>query len=167
MSMTDKQKEKAARIPAIGVAGEQPCYMYNKTIIADAVGSDNLQNDEQLTLFEKLGVQYEEKDGIFYPLISAEEEQIDVGKYGYLWTEYMKLEYPQRYLSLKRFSRLREKAAEINEEAYKLLDNITDRYLQSHNPKNPTSTMEMWRIREQAKKIAEEMILAEIVNQFH
>lgn len=48
MSMTDKQKEKAARIPAIGVAGEQSSHMYNKTIIADAVGSDNLQNDEQL-----------------------------------------------------------------------------------------------------------------------
>ena len=46
MSMTDKQKEKAARIPAIGVAGEQPSHMYNKTIIADAVGSDNLQNDD-------------------------------------------------------------------------------------------------------------------------
>lgn len=44
MSMTDKRKEKAARIPAIGVAGEQPSHMYNKTIIADAVGSDNLQN---------------------------------------------------------------------------------------------------------------------------
>lgn len=44
MSMTDKQKEKAARIPAIGVAGEQPSHMYSKTIIADAVGSDNLQN---------------------------------------------------------------------------------------------------------------------------
>ena len=167
MSMTDKQKEMAARIPAIGVAGEQPSHMYNKTIIADAVGSDNLQNDEQLTLFEKLGIQYEEKAGIFYPLISAEEVQIDVGKYGYLWMEYMKLEYPQRYLSLNRYSRLREKAAEINEEAYKLLDNITDRYLQSHNPKNPTSTMEMWRIREQAKMIAEEIIFAEIVNQFH
>ena len=65
MSMTDKQKEKAARIPAIGVAGEQPFHMYNKTIIADAVGSDNLQNDEQLTLFEKLGVQYEEKEDVF------------------------------------------------------------------------------------------------------
>ncbi len=167
MSMTDKQKEKAARIPAIGVAGEQPSYMYNKTIIADAVGSDNLQNDEELTIVEKLGVQYEERDGIFYPLISAEEEQIDVGKYGYLWMEYMKLEYPQRYLSLKRCCRLREKEAEINEEAYKLLDNITDRYLQSHKPKNTTSTMEVWRIREQAKMMAEEIIFAEIVNQFH
>ena len=28
----------------LGVAGEQPSHMYNKTIIADAVGSDNLQN---------------------------------------------------------------------------------------------------------------------------
>ena len=167
MSMTDKQKEKVARIPTIGVVGEQRSHTYNKKVIADAVGFDNLQNDEQLTLFEKLGVQYEEKDGIFYPLISAEEEQIDVGKYGHLWMVYMKLEYPQRYLSLKRCCRLREKAAEINEEAYKLLDNITDRYLQSHNPKNPTSAMEMWRIREQAKMMAEEMILAEIVNQFH
>ena len=167
MSMSYKQKEQAACIPAIGVAGEQPSYMYNKTIIADAVGSDNLQNDEELTIVEKLGVQYEERDGIFYPLISADEEQIDVGKYGYLWMEYMKLEYPQRYLSLKRCCRLREKEAEINEEAYKLLDNITDRYLQSHKPKNTTSTMEVWRIREQAKMMAEEIIFAEIVNQFH
>ena len=47
MSMTDKRKEKAARIPAIGVAGEQPSHMYNKTIIADAVGSDNLQNGKR------------------------------------------------------------------------------------------------------------------------
>ena len=81
--------------------------------------------------------------------------------------EWMKWEDAERYWSVKRYSRLREKAAEINEEAYKLLDNITDRYLQSHKPKNPTSTMEMWRIREQAKMIAEEIIFAEIVNQFH
>ena len=42
MSMTDKQKEKAARIPAIGVAGEQPSYMCNKAIIAKENGSGNL-----------------------------------------------------------------------------------------------------------------------------
>lgn len=167
MSMMDKDKEKAARTPVIGVAGEQPSFMYNKTIIADSEESGNLQATEEETLFERIGGQYEERAGIFYPLISIEEENVDVGKYGYLWMEYMKLEYPQRYLSLKRCCRLREKAAEINEEAYKLLDNITDRYLQSHKPKNPTSTMEMWRIREQAKMMAEKIILAEIVNQFH
>ena len=35
------------------------------------------------TLFEKLGVKYIEKDGIFYPLITlgGEENSKDVGKY--------------------------------------------------------------------------------------
>ena len=42
MSMTDKQKEKVAHNPAIGVAGEQPSHMYNKTIIANENGSGNL-----------------------------------------------------------------------------------------------------------------------------
>ena len=35
--MMDKTKEKVAHTPAVGVAGEQPSYMYNNTIIADAV----------------------------------------------------------------------------------------------------------------------------------
>lgn len=42
MSMTDKQKEKATRIPAIGVAGEQPSHIYNRIIIAKENSSDNL-----------------------------------------------------------------------------------------------------------------------------
>ena len=42
------------------------------------------------TLFEKLGVKYIEKDGIFYPLITlgGEEKNIDVGKYGHMWIDY-------------------------------------------------------------------------------
>lgn len=36
------KKEKVAHNPAIGVAGEQPSYMCNKTIIAKENGSDNL-----------------------------------------------------------------------------------------------------------------------------
>lgn len=99
MSMMDKQKEKAARIPAIGVAGEQPSLMYNKTIIADAVDYGNLQTTEGVSMFEKMGGQYEERDGILYPLISMEEDHVDVGKYGLLWMEYMKSEYLQRLKS--------------------------------------------------------------------
>lgn len=43
------------------------------------------------TLFEKLGVKYIEKDGIFYPLITSggEENSTDVGKYGRMWMDYM------------------------------------------------------------------------------
>lgn len=133
--MMDKTKEKVAHTPAVGVVGEQPSYMYNNTIIADAVDYGNLQTTEGVSMFERMGGQYEERDGILYPLISMEEEHVDVGKYGLLWMEYMKSEYLQRYVSLKRCCRLREKASEVNEEAYRILDEITDKYLKG-NPEN-------------------------------
>ena len=63
------------------------------------------------TLFEKLGVKYIEKDGIFYPLITlgGEENSTDVGKYGRMWMDYIQKEYPQRYRSLVRFGELHDK----------------------------------------------------------
>ena len=72
------------------------------------------------TLFEKLGVKYIEKDGIFYPLITlgGEENSTDVGKYGRMWMDYIQKEYPQRYRSLVRFGELHDKATEVNEVAY-------------------------------------------------
>lgn len=164
--MMDKTKEKVAHTPAVGVAGEQSSYMYNNTIIADAVDYGNLQTTEGVSMFERMGGQHEERDGILYPLISMEEEHIDVGKYGLLWMEYMKSEYLQRYVSLKRCCRLREKASEVNEEVYRILDEITDKYLKC-KVEHSDSTMEMWKLREQARMMAEEIIFAEIVNQFH
>ena len=71
--MMDKTKEKVAHTPAVGVVGEQPSYMYNNTIIADAVDYGNLQTTEGVSMFERMGGQYEERDGILYPLISMEE----------------------------------------------------------------------------------------------
>jgi len=65
------------------------------------------------TIFEQLDVQYEERDGIFYPLLSTERsENVDVGKYGHLWMNYIKEEFPVRYNSLLRFGNLEERAAE-------------------------------------------------------
>ena len=58
--MMDKTKEKVAHTPAVGVAGEQPSYMYNNTIIADAVDYGNLQITEGVSMFERMGGQYEE-----------------------------------------------------------------------------------------------------------
>ena len=42
-----------------------------------------------MTIFEELGITYEEKDGLFYPSISMETENMNVGKYGLLWMEYI------------------------------------------------------------------------------
>lgn len=39
------------------------------------------------TTFEKLGIPYEEKDGIFYPVRAARTEKanLDAEKYGHMW----------------------------------------------------------------------------------
>lgn len=121
------------------------------------------------TLFEKLGVPYREKDGIFYPLITVEikEEDADIGKYGRLWMKYIQSEYPQRYKSLVRFGELISKAIEVNEVAYELLEDIENEWLKKHKPKNKNSFTEMYRLRTQARLVAEEVVLHDVVNCFH
>ena len=92
-------------------------------------------------LFEKLGVKYIENDGIFYPLITlgGEETSTDVGKYGRIWIGYIQKEYPQRYRSLMRFGELHDKATEVNEVAYELLEDIENAWLREHKPKHANS----------------------------
>ncbi len=121
------------------------------------------------TLFEKLGVRYREEDGILYPLISLEikEENADIGKYGRLWMKYIQSEYPQRYRSLVRFGELLSKAIEVNEVAYELLEDIENEWLKKHKPKRKNTFMEMYRLRTQARMVAEEVVLHDVVNCFH
>lgn len=121
------------------------------------------------TVFERLGITYEEKDGLFYPLISQGTEAIasTVGKYGRMWIHYMKSEYPVRYRSLIRFAELEAKAFEVNEYAYEFQTDIENLWLKKHKPKNSSSFIEMYQLRSQARMIAEEMVMHEIVNQFH
>ena len=70
------------------------------------------------TTFEKLGIPYEERDGIFYPVLVAGTEKADIeaGKYGRMWNKYIKEEYPMRYKSLARRGELEERADEVNDE---------------------------------------------------
>ena len=120
------------------------------------------------TIFERLDVQYEERDGIFYPLLSTEKsENVDVGKYGRLWMNYIKAEFPIRYNSLLRFGNLEERAVEVNEVAYELLTDIEAELMEQHKPKNRNSFVEMYAIRSQVREVAEEVVLHDVVRQFH
>lgn len=123
---------------------------------------------KELSLFEKMGGIYTEIDGIFYPnLVLKPEKNVFVGKYGTIWMSYMEEKYPMRVWELRMDGVLRVKAAEVNEEAMSVLNTMVQAYLKKHKPKNPNSTMEMWRLREQARTIAEEFILEDIVCRFH
>ena len=47
-----------------------------------------------MTLFEELGVEYKEVDGILYPLLSVDEAEYnlaDIGKYGWMWLRWKKM----------------------------------------------------------------------------
>lgn len=124
---------------------------------------------KDLSLFEQMGGTYTEKDGFLYPNLSMEQEseQITVGKYGLLWISYMKETYPDRYRHHIRMGQLYSKAAEVNEEAYQMLDTITNQYLMKHKLVNSASTMEMWKIREQAKQTAEEEVYETVIYRFY
>lgn len=124
---------------------------------------------EEISLFDSMGVRYEEREGLFYPVFTETEteESIHVGKYGHLWMNFMKENQPDRYRHLLRFGKLMAKAIEIDEEAYQMLDSMTEKYIKSNPTKDSSSTMEMWRLREEAKRIAEEVVFQDIVNQFH
>lgn len=126
---------------------------------------------EELSLYEAMGGTYKSVDGILYPDISiSEEPEVTigmVGKYGLAWISYMKENHADRYRHHIRMGQLHSKAQEVNEEAYGMLDTITAKYLAKHKPMNSNSTMEMWKLREQAKQLAEEVIYGEIVYQYH
>ena len=124
---------------------------------------------KEQSLYEKLGGTYTDVDGILYPDLGMvnEPKHVTVGKYGLLWISYMKENHPDRYSHHIRMRQLQGKVAEVNEEAYQMLDTIMNRYLQKHKPVNTNSTMEMWKLREQAMQTAEEEVYETVVYRFY
>jgi hypothetical protein len=107
-------------------------------------------------------------DGMLYPNIVREKENLSqLGKYGLMAMDYLKENHHGRYLSLVRFGRLTEVLAPVNEEAHRMEDHLMEQYLKTHPAKNPADTMEMWRIREQGLRQAEEIIRHDLINQYH
>ena len=47
-----------------------------------------------------------------------------------------------------------------------MLDLIISQHMRKHLPEQPGSTIEMWKLREQAKIVAEEAVLMDIVYQY-
>lgn len=120
-------------------------------------------------VFDRLGIKYQKKDGNYYPVLPVEtkKEICNVGKYGRMWIEHIKEVYPKRYRSLVRFGELQDRAEQVNETAYELLDDIEKGWLRTHRAKNPNCFMEQLHLRNQARMIAEEVVLQDVVRQFH
>ena len=122
---------------------------------------------EEKPLYEQMGGTYTEIDGIFYPNVTLDDEIAEqnsfCGKYGDMWKKHMHDHRNADYRHYLFTGKLNEKAKEINEQAYKMLDVIMNQYMNNHKPDNPDSTIEMWKLREQAKMQAEEVIFHDII----
>lgn len=124
----------------------------------------------ELTVIEKMGVEFEEKDGLFYPLVDggASGECVktkDIGKYGHLWINFMREAYPERYRSLVRFGLLEEKAVAVNEDAYELLCGMEEKLLVDSEA--DISFAEKYALRTQVRMLVEEFVMREVVNIYH
>lgn len=96
-----------------------------------------------MTLFEELGVEYKEVDGILYPLLSVDEAEYnltDIGKYGRMWLRYMEENKPSGYRHMARMGQLKK-----------------------HMMGKKKTFMEQLYLRNQARAMAEEIVINEIV----
>ena len=115
-------------------------------------------------------LEYREVEGILYPVLEIPDETENLaklGKYGHQAMNYLKENEPARYKNLLRTGRMTEKMLEVEEEANQMMEQLQNDYLKKNRPQNPSSTMEMWKIRNQARMMAEEIVLRELVMKFH
>jgi len=129
---------------------------------ATGKGEDKM---EEKTIFEQLGGQYKEVDGILYPQFEEEEVTtcLEVGKYGLLWLHFMEENHKDCLRILRMKGKLFENAKQVNEEAHQMIEIQMAKYLKKHKPEDPNSTMERWMIMEQAIMSAEEFVLINMV----
>lgn len=121
----------------------------------------------ELALIERMGVEFEERDGLFYPLVDGSvgnSKTRDIGKYGHLWINFMQEAYPARYRSLVRFGLLEEKAVAVNEEAYELLCGMEETLLKGKD--TGKSFAETYISRTQVRMLMEEIVMREVGNLF-
>jgi hypothetical protein len=81
------------------------------------------------------------------------------GKYGRMWLQMLfdndRREYYRRWMA----GTLVEDAVEMNEDAYNLIDRLTEQALAKCSREQKTSTLYMLQVRENAKQRAEEMMI--------
>lgn len=109
-------------------------------------------------------------DGMQYPSLKMPEEGTSIaslGRFAVRAAEYLKENHKGRYRMLARFGMLAEKMGEVEKEADRMMEILEKNYLENNPPQNPESTMEMWNLREQARRQAEEIVMAEIVMKYH
>ena len=112
------------------------------------------------TVLVENGIGYYEEDGILFD--TEESEKIQLGRWGREWISFLKSEDSYRYSKLIRESKLKLVAHEVETEANEMLERLETEYYEKHCDEC-NGFMENWRIREQGRMMAEEIMRDEII----
>lgn len=113
------------------------------------------------TLFEKKGIQFMERDGLYYPVLPTDSMDLtaDIGKYGRLWMHLL-FEYDRRRYSKSLLDgTIIDEAIRKNEEAYEIIDKVTQEYLGKLGANEKHSSIAIWKCRTAAVITGEELFL--------
>lgn len=117
------------------------------------------------TVLIENGIEYYEENGIYYPKIlleTEESEKIQLGRWGREWVDFLKTTNPNRYSILRRQSRLKIVAHEVEMEVYEMLEILERDYYKRYKPESEDFIANV-HVREQGRMIAEEIVRAELI----
>ena len=122
---------------------------------------------ERYKFDESNGLWYELGEyGMYYPVTEV-GEKLEVGRYGKLAMEHMKVLNPARYKTLGIMGMFPKIFNNIDEKIYKIIDDIMEKKLEEEPIKDGWNVFEIERHKKMLFREAEEIALQEIVYQDH
>jgi hypothetical protein len=107
---------------------------------------------------------YIEKDGLLYPNIALDDEELysDLGKYGNLRLKYLHEQKPEMYRELLFSGNLARHCADIEKSAFDMAERIRGQYLEQ-NPLSIEDTLARIQVFTLAQDIANEWVLHDLI----
>ena len=122
--------------------------MLNVGRIEEGFVLDHIKAGKAMTIYHDLGL--DKLDCTVAIIKNAKSEKMEENE-------------PSEYHHMARMGQLRKRAEAVNEEAYERLDNIEETWLKKHMTGKKKTFMEQLYLRNQARAMAEEIVINEIV----
>ena len=109
-------------------------------------------------------IKYVKKGDYYYPEIDfGVDESVELKKFGRLRYKYLNENKPHLFSRLLLEGELMKHVIEIEKRAYERFERIQQEYLREHPVPADGNFMESYRIRRQARDMAEEVVLKELI----
>ncbi|WP_432401922.1 TnpV protein [Wukongibacter sp. M2B1] len=109
-------------------------------------------------------IKYVKKGDYYYPEIDfGIKENVELRKFGRLRYKYLKDNKTYLFSRLRLEGELMKHIIEIEKQAYERFERIQQEYLREHLLPDDGNFVESYRIRQEAREVAEEVVLKELI----